>query len=59
MSYNYSSGLGIFYPSPEQNTTIDNSIQNVFFSNTKVTVGSSNEYKEKFNVIGKSHTSEQ
>ncbi len=59
MSYNYSSGLGIFYPAPEQNSSIDNSIQNVYFSNTKVTVGSSNEYKEKFNVIGKSYTSEQ
>ena len=59
MSYNYSSGLGIFYPSLEQNSSIDNSIQNVYFSNTKVTVGSSNEYKEKFNVIGKSYISEQ
>jgi hypothetical protein len=59
MSYIYSSGLGTFFSPPEQNNNIDQSIQNVYFSNSQVTVGNSNEYKEKFNVIGKSYTSDQ
>jgi hypothetical protein len=59
MSYVYSSGLGIFYPPAEQTNVPDQSIQGMHFSNTQVTVGSSNEFKEKFNVIGKTYTSEQ